>query len=192
MFLIVGIGNPGKKYESTRHNVGFRILDEIAANFSSASWRTIFNTKISKGEIRDKKVILAKPQTFMNESGRAVKKLATSYKLEITRIWVIHDDIDILLGKIKISVGKSSAGHKGIQSIINELQTKNFIRFRIGIKPQKTESKEQRIETEKFVLKKFTKEETKIVKDVIKKTVGAVEFALKNGIEKAMTKYNAY
>jgi len=203
MILIIGLGNPGKKFQKTRHNLGFQAIDKIAANFQFPcphcyakrcrraifNFQSIFNAKISKGEIANKKVILVKPQTFMNESGKSVKKIVLSFKFQVSRLWVVHDDIDLPLGKIKISIGKSSAGHKGVQSIIRELKTKDFVRFRIGIK-QRTENKEQRTEVEKFVLKKITKEEEKIVKDVIKKTVGAIEFALKNGIEKAMTKYN--
>jgi len=191
MILIIGLGNPGKKFQKTRHNIGFRAVDEIAANFQFPIFnlQSIFNAEISKGIFKNRKIILAKPQSFMNLSGKAVKTLFSSFKFQDSRLWVVHDDIDLPLGKIKISVGRSSAGHKGVKSIIHELKTKDFVRFRIGIK-QRTENKKQRIEVEKFVLKNFRKEEEKIVKDVIKKTAEAIEFALKNGIEKAMSKFN--
>jgi len=190
MIIIVGLGNPGKKFEKTRHNVGFRAVDEIAVNFQFPifNFQSIFNAQISKGEICSKKVILAKPQIFMNNSGKAVKKLNTKYKIQNTNLFVIHDDIDLPLGKIRISKGRSAAGHKGVESIIKELKTKDFVRFRIGIKPRKTDSKKQK--TEKFVLQKFDREEEKILKEVIEKTVKAIETAIKEGLEKAISKYN--
>ena len=152
MFLIVGLGNPGEKYENTRHNIGFRIIDELES-------------------LGLEKVILAKPKTFMNESGKTVKLLVTRYKLPVTNLFVIHDDIDLPLGKIRISKGSGSAGHKGVQSIIDALGTKNFTRIRIGICPEagKPES------VEKFVLQKFTKSEQKILEQVILTVIQEIE-----------------
>jgi len=163
MILIIGLGNPGQKYEKTRHNIGFRILDALKKSLDKA---------------RDKDVVLFKPQTFMNQSGKAVKKLLTSYKLQVTRIWVVHDDIDLPLGTIRISKNISSAGHKGVQSIIDELKSKNFARFRIGIRPKFT------VDSEKFVLQKFTKQEEKVIEKVIEKAVEIIEESLKQGIKK--------
>ena len=147
MILIVGLGNPGRKYENTRHNIGSRAIAELK----------VFNLE---------NVILAKPSTFMNESGKAVKKLINNYQLTISNLIVIHDDIDLPLGKIRIVKNRGAAGHKGVESIIRELKTKNFVRFRIGIKNQELRIKN----TEGFVLERFNKEEEKIVKEVIKKT----------------------
>ncbi len=168
MILVVGLGNPGKKYEKTRHNVGARAIDEL--------------------EVLDlKNVILAKPKTFMNESGKAVKPLIEKYKIKPEDLIVIHDDIDLPLRKIRIVRNRGSAGHKGVESIIRELKTENFIRFRIGIQPQSGKPKNP----ENFVLQKFNKEEEKIVKEeVIKKIAEASELFLKEGLEKTMTKYN--
>lgn len=166
MILIVGLGNPGHKYEKTRHNVGFRVIDVL------------------KKTISDKNIILFKPQTFMNQSGRAVKKLNTKYKIPATNIWVIHDDIDLPLGTIRINQDASSAGHKGVQSIIDELGTKNFTRIRIGIQPKIR--KPQNVE--KFVLEKFTKEEEKIIKKVIEKAVKIIKENLKTRIKKTTIK----
>jgi len=131
---------------------------------------------------------LAKPQTFMNNSGKAVKLLTKPYTLDPKNLIVVHDDVDLPLGKIRISVSRSSAGHKGVESIIHELKTRNFVRFRIGIKPQKTENREQK--TEEFVLENFKKDEEKILKQVIKKTIEAIEIAIRGGTEKAMAKFN--
>lgn len=182
MILIIGLGNPGKKYENTRHNVGFRVIDELEKR------------KLPK------KVMLLKPLTFMNESGKAVKKIFLNLKSEILNLFVVHDDIDLPLGKIRISKNRGAGGHKGVESIINELKTKNFVRFRIGIKPVSNKipglhpgihlGATPVFSTENFVLKKFSKNEEKILKEVIAKTVEAIEFGLKEGIEKAMNKYN--
>ena len=194
MILIIGLGNPGKRYEKTRHNIGFQVVDESARknNFSDFKLLKKFNAKISKGMLNGQKIILAKPQAFMNNSGKAVKNLTIHYSLPTINLIVVHDDIDLPLGKIRIVKSRGGAGHKGVQSIINELGTKNFVRFRIGIKP-KTYPPLKSKALDRFVLKKFTKDEEKIVKGVIKKTVEAFEFVLKNGgggLEKAMNKFN--
>jgi len=192
MILIVGLGNPGKKFQKTRHNIGFRVVDEIAANFQfgalfgSSNFQSIFNAKISKGEIDGQKIILAKPQTFMNLSGKAVKKLTDNLQLTTDNLWVVHDDMDLTLGKIKIVKNRGSAGHKGVQSVINELRTKNFVRFRVGIRPKSGKPKDP----EKFVLKKFLKGEEKIIKNIIKTTTEAIEIAIVQGLQITMTKFN--
>jgi len=167
MIIIVGLGNPGEKFKKTWHNIGFRVVDELA-------------------HLRLKNAILAKPKTFMNESGKAVKKIISNFGAPISNLVVVHDDLDLPLGKIKIVKNKSSAGHKGVESIIKELGTKNFIRFRIGICPKNGKPKNP----EKFVLQKFNKEEEMIVKEVIKKAALAIETAIKETIEKAMNIYN--
>ena len=192
MILIIGLGNPGKKYEFSRHNLGFLVLDSFSKKnlFEFKSSKKL-KSKISKGSFGKKRVVLAKPQTFMNNSGKAVKSLATSYKRQTTSIWVIHDDIDLPLGKMKIVKNRGAAGHKGVQSIINEIKTKNFIRFRIGIAPKYKITKQWNNGTmEKFVLKKFTKTEKEIIRKAVKKCVKALETALKQGLDKAMNEFN--
>jgi len=153
MILIVGLGNPGKKYEKTRHNVGFRVVDALKKSLDFA---------------RDK-LILLKPQTFMNQSGKAVKSLMAYYKLPLANLWIIHDDIDLPLGAIRVSQNVGSAGHKGVESIIKALGTKDFLRFRIGI------GHEQKEDAENFVLKKFTKKEEKILERVIKEAIEIIK-----------------
>ncbi len=167
MIIIIGLGNPGKKYKDTRHNVGSKVIDELEF-------------------LNETKFVLIKPKVFMNNSGKAVKKIISNFQFPIFNLWVIHDDIALTVGKIKISKNRGAAGHKGIESIIKELKTKNFVRFRVGIQPKSGKPKS----IEKFVLQKFNKEEKKIIKEVIKKTVEAVEITLKQGLEKAMTKFN--
>jgi len=191
MILIIGLGNPGEKYEKTRHNIGFMIIDEFVKknDFSDFNFLKKFNADISNNF--NNKIIVAKPLTFMNDSGKAVKKIVSSFKFQVSSLFIIHDDIDLPLGKIKISKNRGAGGHKGIESIIQELSTKDFIRFRIGIKSADNKTTNNRIiNIEKFVLEKFSKNEEKILKEVIKKTVGAIEFSLKHGIEKTMNKYN--
>lgn len=190
MILIVGLGNPGEKYIKTRHNIGFRIINELGRknNFPDFKFSKRFNAEISKENLNKKRIILAKPKTFMNNSGKAAKSIINYYSLQIKNLFVVHDDIDLPLGKMKISKDRGSAGQKGVQSIINELKTKDFIRFRIGIKPTKQEIKIKNIE--KFVLQKFNKDEEKIIKETIKKTAEAIEIAIKQDIEKAMNKFN--
>ncbi|MFH1388195.1 MAG: aminoacyl-tRNA hydrolase [Patescibacteria group bacterium] len=174
MELIIGLGNPGKKYEKTRHNLGFLVVDLLAGN---DEWKE--NKKANylyiKKQINSKEVELVKPLTFMNNSGKIVNYIQKKHYINIEDIVIIHDDIDLELGEIKVQKNRSSAGHKGVQSIINALGTKDFIRVRLGIKSidQKTI-----IDTEKFVLQKFSKDEGKIIQETIKKATGMITAAL--------------
>lgn len=150
--IIVGLGNPGKKYQKTRHNVGAFLIDQFP--------------KKKRG------FILVKPQVYMNESGKVVKKLIKNLKLNLENLIVVHDDIDIPLGEFKIQKGRGAAGHKGVESIIKELGTKDFWRIRIGICPKNGKPKS----LEKFVLQKFTKKEEKKILKVIKKIISFIVF----------------
>jgi len=192
MILIIGLGNPGRKFQKTRHNLGFMIVESLKLKFKSFSdWKNNEKllSKISEGEINGQKVILAKPQTFMNNSGKAVKLLTKTYHLKPNTLIIVHDDIDLPLGKIRISIGRGSAGHKGVQSIIDELKAKNFVRFRVGIRPKNNKQRTKN-NIEDFVLQEFNKGEEKILKGVIKKTIEAIEIAIAEGIEKAMSEFN--
>lgn len=154
MFLIVGLGNPGKEYQKTRHNAGFMMLDAIAKEYDFPVFKLSkkYASLVSEGILGRAKVVLAKPQTFMNNSGVAIKSLTKNYKLQTKNLVVVHDDIDISLGKVKISKGSGSAGHKGVDSIIQSLGTKDFTRIRIGIQP--STGKPENVED--FVLQKFS------------------------------------
>lgn len=136
MILIVGLGNPGEKYKFTRHNIGFQVIDEIQKqmNFPKFQFKKEFQSLISINQIGDKKIILLKPETFMNNSGSATIAVKKYYKIPLKNIIIIHDELDILLDKFKIKKNQRSAGHKGIESIINTLNSQNFWRIRIGIK----------------------------------------------------------
>jgi len=190
MVLIVGLGNPGRKFQKTRHNLGFRIIDELAKKnkFPVFKLSKKINSLISKGKLNKKEIIVLKPQTFMNESGKAVKKLTYNLQLITYNLWVVHDDIDLPLGKMRIVENRGAAGHKGVQSIIDELGTKNFIRFRVGIKPKTCNLKPKTLE--KFVLQKFNKKEETTLKEVIKITCQVIELTIKKGVEIAMQEFN--
>ena len=188
MKLIIGLGNPGKKYENTRHNVGFIIADAIISNFQFPIFKTDkkTNAEISKGEIDGKRALVAKPATFMNDSGTPTQALLSFYKLTPADLIVIHDDKDILLGETRMQTGRGSAGHNGINSIIEHLGTKDFLRVRVGIAPSPTKERDGGevssrpiADTANFVLSKFTKEEQKILKDVIKNVVEEIKKLIK-------------
>lgn len=168
MYLVVGLGNPGKKYEKTRHNVGFLALDAFAKEHSFPEFTLVkkHTSFVSEGVLSETKVVLAKPQTFMNNSGKAVASLVSLSlgKLSETKeLVVVHDDIDIPLGKVKVSESRGSAGHKGVDSIIQTLGTKNFTRVRIGIQPEGEKPNDVDI----FVLQPLVKEELKSLKSSI-------------------------
>ena len=148
--IIVGMGNPGEKFKNTRHNAGFTAIDFFAQknNFPDFELSKKYASLISEKN----NVILAKPQTFMNESGLAVKKIVSNVKGQMSDVVIVHDDIDLPIGKLKIAQDSGSGGHKGVNSIIEILGTKDFIRFKIGICPEK--GKPKSVET--FVIKKFT------------------------------------
>jgi len=192
MTLIIGLGNPGKNFDKTRHNLGFTIIDEFAKenDFLEFKFSKKFNAEISKKFWDSDEVILAKPQTYMNESGRTVKKIMSNVKCQMSNVWVVHDDLDLEIGKIKIVKNRGPAGHNGIKSIIENLGTKDFVRFRIGIRPIVSSYEHYKLIEKKFVLKKFTRDEKKILKQTLQKIVKAIETSLRQGIEKAMSEFN--
>ena len=173
MKAIFGLGNPGKKYAKTRHNIGFMAVEATSEQLSvSFKFSKKFNANLAEAKIKGEKVLLVKPQTFMNRSGESVKALVNFYKLDPKKdILVIYDDIDLPLGKIRTK-GRSAAGHKGMQSVIGALGTDEIQRIRIGICPLEGRlvrpAGESKIPTDKFVLQKFKKEEKKIIDKLIK------------------------
>jgi PTH1 family peptidyl-tRNA hydrolase len=181
MKLIVGLGNPGEKYIGVRHNLGFEILDEVAKKFNLEDWSR--EEKFKSELIKTPELILAKPQTYMNNSGMAVKLLANYYKIAPEDIIIIHDELDLPLGKIKVRKGGAAAGHHGVESIIALLGTEQFIRVRLGIGPVVGI-------VEKFVLELFTSKEKPPVKHMIKQAIKAIDLLLEKGLAKAQNQYN--
>ncbi|MBM4433187.1 MAG: aminoacyl-tRNA hydrolase [Chloroflexi bacterium] len=190
MKLIVGLGNPGLRYADNRHNIGFICLNRFAKmqgiRFDSKQGQARTGT----GEINGKKIVLAKPQTFMNASGESVSRLVQKFKIEPVDLMVIHDDLDLPLGKIRIRRGGSSAGHKGIESIINELGSQGFIRVRIGIGRPNTACETDEADIIDYVLDDFGPDEKKIVIEVIPRVSEAILCLLNEGLTAAMNKYN--
>ena len=165
MKLIIGLGNPGFRYKKTRHNAGFLAVDYIQKNIGGFSkWKLNEKLQAEISENLGQGIILVKPQTYMNSSGTAVKKLIENYKLIIENCTVVHDDFDLPIGTFKCEKGKNSGGHKGVQSIIDSLGTNDFGRLRMGIRPLNAP---ENIKAENFVVKKFTREERKIIEQTI-------------------------
>ncbi len=185
MILIAGLGNPGKEYSKTRHNVGFMAVDllqqELAPN---EKWSK--NTKLHSEISKTNEVILVKPDTFMNLSGKSIQAVQQMYKIEKENIWILHDEMDLELGRIKIQIGGGSAGHNGIKSIIESTGTSEFNRWRIGIGRPPHEA----MNSADFVLDQFSTQETEQLAQILQKVEQSVLFAIKNNVIASMNKYN--
>src|SRR5215468_4208353 len=184
-YLIVGLGNPGKEFEQTRHNVGFRVADELARRYALTFGKKERKAVAATGVIRGKKVILAKPQTFMNLSGEAVRSLVDFYKVELPNILIVSDDLDIPLGTVRMRKSGSAGGQNGMKSVIQHLGTQEFSRLRFGIgrPPGKMQAKD-------YVLSGFQGDDAILAAQVVDRASDAVETWLKEGIEIAMTRHN--
>ncbi len=185
MAMVVGLGNPGVKYEKTRHNVGFDCLNGVLAKMGSPSLQAKFEGQFAKGRIGQRDVCLVWPLTFMNCSGRCVAQFARFYKIETQNILVICDDLSLPLGKLRIRKSGSSGGQKGLNDIIQSLGTQEVPRLRIGIDPTP-----EHWETSDYVLSKFTATERAIVDDGLSKAVNAITCWLSDGIDVAMNGFN--
>jgi PTH1 family peptidyl-tRNA hydrolase len=185
MYLIAGLGNPGQQYAGTRHNIGFMMLDHFAEKnnltFTDSKWKAL----VSKAVVWDESVVLLKPQTFMNLSGMAVAQAVNFYKLPPANIIVIHDDLDMEFGRLKIVSGGGDGGHKGIRSIIEHLGTKNFPRIKIGIGRPPTP-----VPPDKYVLSTFNSEEKKMIEQKMSLVIEGLRVSLQQGISAAMTFIN--
>ncbi len=185
MKLIVGLGNPGAKYQATRHNSGFLAIDEIAATHNIPVSLSGFDATFGKGRIDRVPILLFKPMTFMNLSGSSVKKIADYLNIEPADIIIIHDDIDLPLGTIRLKAGGGHAGHKGIISIIDSLANPDFVRVRIGIGKPRDKSI-----VERYVLEQFDENEMKQLPEIMKAVSDAVTMVITSGIQAAMNQYN--
>lgn len=186
MYLIIGLGNFGPKYEQTRHNAGFLCVDEFALRHGlTFKTEPKFKSEVASGNIFGEKIVLAKPLTYMNLSGEAVIKIAQFYKIEPSNIFVIFDDISIPIGQLRFKAKGSDGGHNGIKSLSSHLSSNDFPRLKIGIGPQPDYMK-----SEDYVLGKFTKQEIEILQRILPASVDAIEEYLKLGITEAQNKYN--
>ena len=184
MKLIVGLGNPGKKYENTRHNMGFMAIDLLSDQADINVDKEVFHGLMGRGKIFEQDVILFKPTTFMNLSGTAVQEVVHYFKIELEDIVVIYDDMALLPGTIRLRKEGSSGGHKGMQNIIDCLSTEQIKRIRIGIgEPGENDNID-------YVLSKPLKEEMPVIEEAIANAVRAVKEMLKSDFDRAMNKYN--
>lgn len=185
LFIIIGLGNPGRQYENTHHNVGFDTVDILSGKFGIKIAKLKHKALIGDGLIQGKRVLLVKPQTYMNLSGESVREVVEWYNIPLKNIIIIYDDVDLPLGRIRIRPKGSSGTHNGMKSIIYQLQSDEFPRIRIGIgKPP------ENWDMADYVLSRFDAEERKIIDQSISKAAEAAVEIINSGIEKAMNMYN--
>ena len=188
MKIVVGLGNPGLKYEFTRHNIGFRVVDSLARDIEIEFKKVkSYYSLISRGRINNHKVMLVKPQTFMNLSGRAVSKVFSYYKISLQDLLIVYDDLNLELGQVRIRKKGSAGGHKGMESIMQYLHSEDIPRLRIGIG---NPSVNFNFDCVSCVLSNFNGDEEDRIKETIKLSTEAIKTVIEDGFEKAMRKYN--
>ncbi|MFP4081339.1 MAG: aminoacyl-tRNA hydrolase [Candidatus Aminicenantes bacterium] len=185
MWAVVGLGNPGRRYAGTRHNVGFLFVRKLAKQWQVRVRKRIFHSKAGVAKRNDEEILLAMPQTYMNQSGLAVKGILEGRNLEPEQVVVVYDDLDIPLGEIRIKEDGGPGSHRGMISIVEEIHTTRFPRIRIGIAPPDTER-----DTVQYVLSPFSKHQEPLLEKSLSRAVKALELMLAGGVKKAMNIYN--
>jgi peptidyl-tRNA hydrolase, PTH1 family len=186
MKIVVGLGNPGPKYDRTRHNVGFRVVDELLPRLGAGKPRLRFDATVAEGNLGAEKILLASPQIYMNESGRSVRQLVDFFGLNLADLLVVCDDFNLELARLRMRAGGSAGGQKGLADIIRKLATEEFPRLRIGIgRPP------EHIDSSDFVLSKFKRSEQPAIDDAILRATEGVELWIRQGISPAMNRINA-
>lgn len=185
MFLIVGLGNPGPEYENTRHNLGFKVIDEMARRLGLAALRAKHHSFVGEGMINGHKVILAQPQTYMNDSGLAVRGLVDWFKIELNKLILVYDDVDLEVGQIRLREKGSAGGHHGIESVISSLGSSEFSRVRIGIGREDLNP-----DVTDYVLQKIPASQRETLEAAIISAADAAEEIIKSGCLSAMNKFN--
>ncbi|MCJ7664248.1 MAG: aminoacyl-tRNA hydrolase [Desulfobacterales bacterium] len=184
-WLIIGLGNPGKEYRLTRHNAGFRVVDRLAREQGIQFKKRQGGAQIGEGRVGAQRVVLAKPLTYMNKSGVAVKKLVKALGIPLDHLVVVHDDLDLACGRMKIKEKGGHGGHKGVQSIIEQLGSTDFLRIKVGIgKPHDPD------EGADYVLSPFAADERALVKKSVEQAAEAIEVIIRYGKDQAMNTYN--
>lgn len=186
LFLIAGLGNPGRQYDQNRHNIGFMVLDSLTEKLDLTFSRIESRALITKGFYKSKNLIIAKPQTYMNNSGQSLAGLVHFYKIELNHILIIHDDIDLPFGRIRLRPDGSSGGHKGMQSIIDKLGSQDLCRLRIGI-GRPTGNKL----AANYVLKRFSKNEIEELPFILDRSIKTLFCFLDEGVDQAMNQFNS-
>ena len=182
-WLVVGLGNPGREYERSRHNIGFLLVDELARRHAGRVTDRAAKSLTGKIRLPDREVVLAKPQTMMNLSGLAVKALRAKYDVPLERLVVVHDELDLPFGRLRLRQGGSSAGNHGLDSVISSLGSKDFIRVRVGIGRPPGDGID-------YVLSPFTEAERAQLPDIVRRAADAIDVILEQGLERAMTDFN--
>lgn len=199
MKLIVGLGNPGEKYENTRHNLGFQVVDHFLRDTQSAKqsiWSVSkkLKSEVASIEFAQEKIVLAKPQTFMNNSGQAVSLLLSYYKVKPKDLWLVYDELDLPTGSLKIRFGGAAAGHHGVESVMEKIGTDKFWRFRLGIGTSHDKehviSKQKIKKAKEYVLGGFERGDKGKIRELIKHGSDSLQMALEKDIETAMNRYN--
>ena len=195
-FIIAGLGNPGEEYQDTRHNVGRMVVDAFvkAQDFPALEMSKVLKALTSEGKLKKEKVVVLEPETFMNKSGESVAKLVKTKKAAASLI-VVHDDLDLPLGRLKVSFNKSSGGHRGVESVIKAVKTQEFIRVRVGISPETAGGKLKKPQGDAlvndFIVDPFKKAEADIMKKVAKRGADALVAIILEGRDKAMGEFNS-
>lgn len=186
MYIIAGLGNPGSQYDMTRHNIGFSVIDYIAREYNVKVKKLKYKGVYGEANVNGEKVLLLKPQTYMNLSGESIRDFATFYKVPVENIIVICDDVSLPPGKIRIRRKGSAGGHNGLKSIIYQLNSDEFPRIKVGVGSPEN----QNYDLADYVLGRFTKDEIPVLEDSIIRSFKAAEEIIKHGAESAMNKYN--
>lgn len=185
LYMILGLGNPGREYKRTRHNIGFMVLDHLAQRLGEKFSRYESKALVMKSRYQNTRLVMAKPQTFMNDSGQAASSLVRFYKIPLGNVLVVYDEVDLPFGLIRIRPMGGSAGHKGIQSIIDQLGTEQFSRLRVGVgRPPGLKL------AASYVLRDFSSEETEFLPPILNRVVDAILTFVIDGVDQAMNDYN--
>jgi PTH1 family peptidyl-tRNA hydrolase len=183
MKVVVGLGNPGSRYEGTRHNVGFDVIDDLARAPGTGRFQDKFQAEVAELRLNDEKVLLVKPQTFMNLSGRAVRQIADFYQVPAEDVLIVCDDINLPLGKLRFRARGTHGGHNGLRDIQNHLGTTEYPRLRIGVGAPDDEAVEH-------VLGRFRPSEAPVIEEALEKALQGVELWVREGIQECMNRYN--
>jgi len=186
MYLIVGLGNPGPEYEQTRHNLGFKVIDDLVRRFDIPSLKSKCNSFIAEHNFEGHKIILAQPQTFMNNSGLAVRGLLEWFKIKPESLILIYDDVDLEVGQLRLREKGNAGGHHGVESVIDSVGTTQFARVRLGIGRESVTG-----DVSDYVLAKIPKDQAESLAETVISAVDAVESIITDGLTKAMNKFNA-
>jgi len=182
-WLVIGLGNPGREYERSRHNVGFLVVDELARRHGGRVTDRVAKSLAGRVRSGEHELVLAKPQTWMNLSGQAAKALRAKYQVPMERVLVVHDDLDLPFGRLRIRTGGSSAGNHGLDSVIASFGTKTFPRIRVGVGRPVGDAVD-------YVLSSFSDDERARLPDLVGRVADAVEYTLQHGLDRAMTEFN--